>query len=206
MSSKDSKKKKEKTSIITPVFRVSFPVLKEAKAAFKGNEPKFSVQMLFPNVMKDEKDIKAMKELKSACIKAAKEKFGDDKADWPENFRSPFSPGEKKNMEAYNGMTVAEARSKYQPQMFNGAKEDIDAEEIYAGCYAKAMVSVFAYSNGANHGVSLGLEAIQKVRNGEKLTGRSNSKDAFDDIEDLDMDLDKPKGKSDEEEIDDMDF
>lgn len=177
-----SEKTKESIRVMTPKFRVSFPNLFKPKSAFEGQEPVYSVQMLIP------KDTN-IDELKRAAKKAATKKFGDE---LPKNFRWPFKNGNEKNLENYKDMIVIEARSKMKPGVVDRSlTEIIDAGEVYAGCWARATLVAYGYDKAGNRGVSFGLQNLQKVDEGEAFSGRSNAKDDFDALDELDSkDLD----------------
>ena len=61
----------------------------------------------------------------------------------------------------------------------------LDQDEVYSGCYANVKVGLFAYSASGNKGIGAGLEVIQKVRDGERLSG-GNSTDGFEVLDDDD--------------------
>ena len=48
----------------------------------------------------------------------------------------------------------------------------MDREEVYSGCYANVKVSIYAYNNPkGGKGLSAGLVAIQKTKDGARLGG-----------------------------------
>lgn len=159
------------TKVRTPVFRVSFPAVFEPKA-FNDGEPKYSVVMLF--------DSKAdLTEMNRILKEAAVEKFG---AKLPTGLRSAFRDGkEKEALQGYEaGMKFATASSKQRPGLVNAAVETIvDRDDFYAGCYARATVTAFAYDRNGNKGVSFGLHNIQKIKDGERFDGRTAAEDDF---------------------------
>ncbi len=181
MTSKEttSVPKKNTSSVMTPVFRVSFPNVFKPRANFEGQKPAYSVQMLF------EKDAD-LKVLRQAVVDAATAKWGD-KSKWPK-FKYPvFKDGNEKNLDNYKDKIVVEARTIQKPGLIDQKRQDIiDASEFYAGCYARATVTCYAYSHMGNNGVSFGLQNIQKVKDGEAFSGKRNAKDEFETIEDLD--------------------
>ena len=45
-------------------------------------------------------------------------------------------------------------------------------EEVYSGCYGKAVLNAFAWTNAQNgDGVSFGIQFFQKIKDGERLGG-----------------------------------
>lgn len=185
--------KKENKKIITPVFRASFANVFKPRSPFEGQEPVYSVQMLFPKST----DLKPLKEaVRAAIVK----KWGADKAEWPKNLRLPFKDGNEKNLEDYKDMTVIEARSKMKPGVVDQNVQDIiEASEFYSGCWARATVTCFAYDKAGNRGVSFGLQNLQKVKDDTAFSGKRNPKDDFEALDDLEQD-------SSASEEDDLDF
>lgn len=173
-----------KKKCLTPEFRVSFPHVFEKHSGFEGQEPKFSVVMLFPKNTD-------LKELKRAVFNAATEKWGA-KEKWPKKMRMPFRDGnEKTDLDGYEDTIFVSASSKQKPQVVSNKKVDgqfpqltKEDESFYAGCYARATLIAFAYNKAGNLGVSFSLQNIQKLRDGEQFSGRKNADDEFDDVED----------------------
>ena len=156
----------------TPEFRVSFPNVFKAKA-FNNQEPKFNIVMLF------DKDAD-ISELKKMANQAAKAKWGDK---IPSGIRSPFRDGNDKDYDGYEDCTFIGATSKLKPGLIDRKHQAIlDESEFYAGCYARAVVTAFAYDKAGNKGVSFGLQHVQKLRDGEAFSGRGKAEDAFDKI------------------------
>ena len=196
------KAKKQNIRVLTPYFRVSFPHLDKPHSGFKNQEPVYSLQMLFPKGT----DLEA---LKKAAFQAATNKWGKDKTKWPKGRRSPFKDGNEKNLDNYKDMTVIEARTKLKPGIVDRDGEEIvDPKEVYAGCWARATLTCYAYDTGGNKGVSFGLQNIQKYKDDTAFSGKKNAKDDFDKIEGLDdEDSDyNNDGNDDDNGDDDDDF
>lgn len=161
--------------IMTPEFRVSFPAVFKARSSKSDDgsdgTPKYGITMLFA------KDADLSK-LKAAAQAAAKEKWGDK---IPKNLRSPFRDQGEKELEGYvEGAVFINATSLQKPGLVDRNREDIiDETEFYAGCYARATVSAFAYDKKGNRGVAFGLNNVQKLRDGESLSGRTRAQDDF---------------------------
>ncbi len=47
----------------------------------------------------------------------------------------------------------------------------LDPEELYSGCYGNVRINFYGYAGTTSKGISPGLEAVQKVRDGERLAG-----------------------------------
>lgn len=190
-----AKQNQELVKVMTPRFRVSFPNVFEAKAIMEGQDPKYSVSMLFDN----DADLS---EMKAAAKKAIKAKWGDKK---PSGLRSPFRNGEeKKQFEGYDeNVTFVTASSKQKPGLVDQKLQDIiDREDFYAGCYARATLLAFPYDTMGNKGVSFLLSNIQKLEEGEPISGKTKAADDFDAIASNDDDFDvEENGDDDDFEI-----
>lgn len=193
-----NKKPKEKIqSITTPFFRASFCHVFKPHTGFKGQEPKFSVQMLF----KKSEDISL---LKKAVARVKRKKWGEEGPD-PDEFKylSPFKDGNTKKLEDYKNMIVVEARSKYKPGIVDasGENEIIDPQEFYSGCWARATVTPYAWEMAGKCGVSFALQNLQKVKDDKPFSGKKNAKDDFEALEEL-----EESEEFDEDDADEGDF
>lgn len=168
-----------KTEIVTPLFRLSYPHIWEPRVNQLNKRLQFEIQMMFP---KDKKaDLDAMVAL---AKKLQIHTFGSE-----QNIKQPsFKDGDKlidKNP-AFKGMILLNAWSKFAPVIKGpDGKTNIDPlqkDEVYGGCWCKALLNCYAYLQ-PNKGVTFGLMAIQKVRDGEKLGNRKNIDDAFAPVE-----------------------
>lgn len=168
---------KKSNTVLTPYFRVSFPTVFTAKPAVAGQEPKFSISMLFPKSTD-------LTELKTLIRAAAVEKWGPDQAKWPKNLRSPLRDGSEKDYEGYGPDVIfATASSKMRPGLVDQAvKPIIDPSEFYGGCWARATISVYAYDKAGNKGVAFGLRNIQKWKDDAPFSGASKPENDFDAI------------------------
>ena len=170
-------------NLMTPEFRVSYPyVFRPQKPMQEGGEPKYSITMLF----KKGENLKTFKDAAQAAVVA---KWGSDKTKWPKNLRSPFRDQGEKSSEGYeDGAIFITATSKQRPGLVDGANNDIiDESQFYAGCYARATLRPFTYSKAGNNGVGFGLQNVQKLRDGESLSGRMKASDEFEPVADADL-------------------
>jgi hypothetical protein len=180
--------KAKPTTIVTPMFRVSFPNLFTPNE-FEGKK-KYGVTALFKK-----SDIKQWEKVLALVDYAAFEKWGKKPAQL-QLWTSPLKDGDVKAANAeegkyqdYKGCYSLSFQSEYGPGIVDAAREDIlDSEEVYAGCYGRAQVNVYAweYANSKGtvmkRGVSFGLLHFQKLDEGERIGGaRTAASDAFDD-------------------------
>lgn len=178
--------------IMTPVFVASYPKLFTAQNdEYTNNEDQWSVTALFPLGT----DLSALE----AAIESEKvKKWGPDKKKWPEKVKlsNPIK-NQGKMRETDDGKEVMEAghvaggkmmvlkTKKGAPLVYTPQKTACKENDFYAGCKAMAFISVYAYNHkGINMGVTVTLHAIQKVAEGEPITGRINPEAMFSPIED----------------------
>lgn len=177
-------------SIVTPVFRVSYPHLDKPQVS-KGKDPstgKFSVTMLFPKTT----DISTLKANAKAALL---EKFGTaDRI--PKGFRNPFRDGDtdeiNKGKEGYAGHVFVTATSKTPvpilkhsaktPQNPKGKVRVENPLDVYPGCYAIATIKASWYDMEGNRGVKFFLNNLLLHRDGEPLGSRGSAEDDLGDI------------------------
>lgn len=196
----------EKKKCITPEFRVSFPHVFEKHSGFKNQEAQYSITMLFSKATD-------LKELKRAAFNAGAEAWGANREEWPEGYRWPFRDGDKDpkkrgKPEFKNVIFTSASSKKTRPQVIGNKKIDGQFQQItkenggedifYAGCYARAELLAFAYDTAGNVGISFALQNLQKLREGEQLSGRKNADQVFDEIDDG-SDSEENYGNSDTE-------
>lgn len=179
-----NKKGENQMEVTTPAFTASFPNLFKASVNKLNDLPEFSLQALFPKGTD-------LTEMKAAAQAACEKKWGTDKTKWPANIRNPFrdqaekaklnEEGKKILPQGYEeGGVFMNFKTKNKPQVFDQkVKPIVDETLVYPGCKMKARVSAYAYDTKGNRGVAFGLIAVQKVGDGEPLSGRVNPSDAF---------------------------
>lgn len=169
----------ESKKCITPEFRVSFPAVFKPKA-FEGQEAKFGVTMIFPK----KTDLNSLKKI---ARNAATEKWGPDAKKWPKFKYPTFRDGdeEKGDDPSYADSIFCTAKSKLQPGLVDSKRQAIlNERDFYAGCFARAEIIAYAYDTAGNRGIGFSLQNIQKTRDGDRLSGRKDAEDVFDEVED----------------------
>lgn len=182
----------------TGVGIFSFPKVFQSTADKNDKgELTYNIQILIPKSQTN--DVKA---LLSAIKKVAEAKWG---ANWKE-VRLPLRDGDKeKNQLTEDGTPKGEkyperlghyflnARSTRPVAVVDRTRTPItDPNELYGGCVGKISVSFYPYSSSGNHGVGVGLNGVQKIRDGEAFGGGRPSVesmfDVLDDEDDTDLD------------------
>ena len=147
-----------------------------------GGEPKYSVTVLMP------KSDTAAKARLDAAFEAAKQKGIAEK--WngvlPPVLAVPVYDGDgvRPNGEPFGaeckGHWVFTASNKNPVQLVDAGMNPIMQKgELYSGCYARVCISMFAYNSNGKRGIGFGLEAVQKLRDGDPLGGGVSVADAF---------------------------
>lgn len=175
------------TKVVTGLVRLSYANIFEPASVQEGDEKKYSTSILIP---KDDKKTLAKIE---AAIKAAKEQGKDSK--WggkiPGKMHIPLRDGDEERPDdpAYENMFFLNASSKRKPGVVDRNVQPIlDPEEVYSGCWARVDINFFPFKASGNSGVAVGLNNIQKVKDGEPLGGTvSSAEDVFDAYEDEGM-------------------
>lgn len=153
------------------------------KHAFEGQEPRYSTAILIPK-----SDTELVNSIKKAIEEAKKELVAKCNGKMPHTIKTPLRDGdvEKPDQKAYIGHYWINAHSKNKPQVVDRKLNVLDSEdEFYSGCYMNVTVSFYAFSNSGNKGVAVGLNNIQKLRDGERLDGKSTAFDDFEEEEDF---------------------
>jgi hypothetical protein len=166
---------------MTGKCRLSYVYLLEPKPNDEGKTPKYEVSVIIP---KSDKDTIAKIE---KAIEAAKQQGKTSK--WggkvPKKLRLPLHDGDDdRDDEAYEDAMYLTARSKQQPVIMNRDKSILnDPNGVYSGMYAALILNFYPYDNESK-GVAVGLEAVMKLGEGERLGGSRMSyeaaADAFD--------------------------
>ena len=143
--------------------------------AINGGEPKYSVSAIIPK----------------AAVEAAKQ---ESLSKWggkiPPNLKLPLRDGDidRPEDEAYKGCYFFNANSRQAPQVVDKQVQPIlDQTEVYSGCYGRISVNFYGYNSNGNRGVAAGLGNIQKLKDGEALSSRTNAEDDFEAVEDEDF-------------------
>jgi hypothetical protein len=167
--------------VTTPVFRLSFPQLMEAKG-YDGGEPKFSLSAVFDPSRFTAREKEQWAAMEALADKASQERFKKNLKDLPGNFKKPFRDGaEKADLAGYGEGTVfCNLSSKMRPGVIDKNRNNItDADEVYPGCYCRATITAYSYDNKGK-GVAFGLQNVMKVADGERLDSRTDAQDDFD--------------------------
>lgn len=172
------------TKVVTGKVRFSYANVHEPKS-IKGSDPKYSVSLIIPK-----SDKKTLADIKAAIEQAKKDGVSKFGGKVPANLKLPLRDGdlERPEDEAYKDSYFINANSKDKPGIVDkGVKPILDQSEFYSGCYGRASINFYAFNQNGNKGIACGLQNLQKLSDGEPLSGRSRAEDDFSTADDDDF-------------------
>ena len=135
-------------------------------------------------------DKETIKKIQAAVEAAKQESLSKWGGKIPPNLKLPLRDGDidRPEDEAYKGCYFFNANSRQAPQVVDKQVQPIlDQTEVYSGCYGRISVNFYGYNSNGNRGVAAGLGNIQKLKDGEALSSRTNAEDDFEAVEDEDF-------------------
>lgn len=178
------------TKVVTGKVRLSYCHLFEAYSNLPNQDPKFSVTLLIPK--SDKVTLNAIKAAQQAALEIGKTtKFGGKiPANWSNTLHDGDTEADLDRNPEYVGHYYMGVSSNTRPGIVDRNVQPIlDSTEVYSGCYARVSINAFPFNTNGNKGVSFGLNHVQKLADGESLTGRTKAEDDFDSLPDDDEDL-----------------
>ena len=182
------------TQITTGKVRFSYCNLFTPRAAQEGAKEKYSVTLLIPK-----SDKATIQKIKTA-MEEAKQKYiaANSGKKLPTNLKSTLhdGDGERPNGgefgEGCKGCYVITVSSNNKPVLVHSDKTPLtDPQELYSGCYGRAIINFYVYDTQGNKGISAGLNGIMKLYDGEPLGGGvvtdSDWDDGWEDEDDNDL-------------------
>ena len=182
--------------IRTPVCRINWPNLYEAKAVKEGQKKKWSATLIFDieEIKSDPEALARFRKIKALADKAQREAWPNDE-DLPENFISPFKDGvDKEDQDGFGEGKIfinvgrneitKKGNKNTPPAVFDQQVLPIsDPTRIYAGCHVRVTINAYNWEYMGKCGVSFGFEAVQLVRDGEPFRGKHRPEKDFDALE-----------------------
>lgn len=189
--------KTERVRLLTPMFRASFPDVFQ-KRVFQGQgeeSGRYACAALFSGfAVKDgrtiikvpgvwvSKDQEKWEALIAACNKVSIEMFKKPMSELDRSvFKLPFHRGEEKEYQGYGPgvVYVTMSAKNIKPTVVGrDLTTPLGPEDFYAGCFARASVTPFAFNN-IGKGIALGLNHLQKLKDGERLDSFRSAEDDF---------------------------
>lgn len=167
--------------VITPPVRLAFPSLFEPRQRAPGNDRMtYQAVALIPPEVDKGPFVKAIRAAMAA-------KWGDKIKSLPADKNPIKDCADKADVAGYEeGWRYINLHSGYKPQVVDRNRQEIIAPEvIYPGCWVRIHMKAYAYDHKVGgKGVSFSLEAVQFVRDDERLDGRKKAADIFDPLDD----------------------
>lgn len=164
------------SKVVTGKVRFSYANIWEPKS-INGSEEKYSISLIIPK-----SDAKTIEEIQVAMEEAKQEGIAKFGGKIPANLKLPLRDGDidRPDDEAYQGCYFINANSKDKPQIVDKkVKPILDPNEVYSGCYGRASINFYAFNQNGNKGIACGLGNLQKLEDGEPLSGHSRAEDDF---------------------------
>jgi hypothetical protein len=179
------------SKVVTGLVRFSYVNIFRSRAFREGQDAKYSICLLIPK-----SDKVTLKKIQVAIDEATQDgissKWGGK---MPKNLHLPLRDGDDERADEapeYEGMYFLNANSNQKPGIVDKDRiEILDPDEVYSGCWGRASINFFPYDSNGNRGVGVGLNNIQKIKDGEQLgAARASAESDFDDdFEDTDEDF-----------------
>ena len=161
------------SKVITPEFRGSFVSLVEPRSipGVDSSKPKYQITIPLP------KDDPFWTTLKKLVESTAQEKWGKI----PPKMKSPIKDGDLMEREEFANCNTIQATSVNRPGAVDANLSPImDPEELYSGAYYRASIRCFALEHPpGGKGVSVALDNVMKIKDGEAFSGKSSASDDF---------------------------
>lgn len=168
-------------AITTGKVRASYVNIFQPRVPENGGDPKYSVTLLIPKT-----DMATLNAIFAEIERAKQEGAQKFNGSIPPMCKTPIYDGDgyRPSGEAFGeecrGHMVMTASSK-NPVVVVGLNMQniINPAEVYSGCYIRASLSFFAYNSNGNKGIGCGLNAVQKIEDGEPLAMHISAEEAF---------------------------
>ena len=170
------------TKVVTGKVRFSYVNIFKSRAFQADQDAKFSICLLIPK-----EDKATLKKIKAAIDEAIQEgissKWNGKK---PANVKLPLRDGDEERADEapeYEGMMFLNANSTQKPGIVDkDLNEILDPDEVSSGCWGRASINFYPFSVNGNKGIGVGLNNVQKLKDGEHLgAARASAESDFDD-------------------------
>lgn len=178
--------------VTTGLVRLSYAHLAEPAENPMNGKLQYSASLIIP---KD--NAKSVAQVENAVKKMMED--AETLAKWggsTKGAKSPIHDGDTERPEDANYANCyyinVKADPQHQPKLYDKDRmEIVSPEDIYSGCYGQAVLSLYAYNFQGSKGLSFGISAFRKIKDGPSLGGVSVTDKDFDDSL-LDLGADDP--------------
>lgn len=181
MATTKTKDEAASTKLITTKVRFSYCHVFEPTSVQEDQEKKYSVSIII-----DKKDKKLIAEIKKRIDAAIEQGKTAKFAGKVKGLKIPLRDGdeERDGDEAYAGSYFINATSKTKPGIVDADLNPImKQDDFYSGCYGRASLNFYPFNKAGNKGVAVGLNNLQKLEDGDPLSGRVSAEVDFSDGE-----------------------
>jgi hypothetical protein len=169
-------------AITTGKVRATYVNVFTPRKANENAEPKYSVTLLIPK-----NDAATLNQIYAEIEKTKQENVQKVfSGAIPPNLKTCLHDGDgyRPSGELFGrecaGCIVVTASAKQQPSIVDiNLQPILDPNTVYSGCYVRASINFFAFNSNGNKGIGCGLNAIQKIEEGEPLVSRVSPEEAF---------------------------
>ena len=168
------------TKVVTGLVRFSYVNIFRSRAFREGQDAKYSICLLVPK-----KDMVTVHKIQAAVEEAVQEgissKWGGKR---PKNLKLPLRDGDEERADEaseYKDMFFLNANSNTKPGIVDkDLNEILDPDEVYSGSWGRASINFYAFDSNGNRGVGVGLNNIQKLKDGDRLgAARASAEEDF---------------------------
>lgn len=179
------------SNFFTPKFQISHPHLIKPKEE-DGKPPKWQCAMVFDFKNFDENDKAAWVKMKKAIEQVVNSTWPGGKT--PARFKKPIRDGKPwsdnnpsgfdlEKYPEYEGKKIINTSSTRLVNVKDARTKQVitNAADLYPGCVCIANVNAFTWHNSSAavpYGVSIGLQNVFKVKDGDPFAGRAPDPDA----------------------------
>lgn len=170
------------TKLVTGKVRFCFCHVFEPSAMEGQPEEsaKYSVNVVIPK--SDTKTIDKIKKAIEAAKVVGKSKLADRNGKIPATIKIPLRDGdvERPDDPVFADAYFLNATSNRKPTIVDRNLDPImSQDDFYSGCYGRISINMFAFNAAGNKGIAAGLQNLQKLEDGEMLSGGSTAEADF---------------------------
>lgn len=169
------------TKVVTGKVRFCYANVFEPTAMNEGDTPKYNICILISK--SDTKTLDKISKAIEAAKQAGKAKLANKNGQLPADaaLKLPLRDGdvERADDPAFENCYFINANSNRKPSIVDRDLNPImEKEEFYSGCYGRASINFYAF-NVSSKGIAAGLNNLQKLEDGEALTGGTTADEDF---------------------------
>lgn len=167
------------TKVVTGKVRFCYEHVFEPVAMNDGDTPKYSICIIIPK--SDTKTLEAIKKAIEIAKADGKAKLADKNGRIPSTIKIPLRDGDDERADdpAFADSMFINANTTRRPAIVDASLNAImSRDEFYSGCYGRVSLNFYAF-NVQSKGIAAGLQNIQKLQDGEPLTGGSTAEEDF---------------------------